>query len=156
MNQLGPQTRFVAAEPECRAEDGVHFADGRVIVLEIVEGDAVRTHETTTLASLNDEAPDDWIGLEPSVRVLSGRLVASGGGTTWEGEGWVALQTASDDALVWIVKLAGGEAVTEIRFAGDALIARSEAYPFVVEWHIPVKNPEAVTISRRRWDDLPS
>jgi len=155
MDHLGPQFRFAAAEPECRAEDGVYFADGRVVVLEL-EDDAVHTHEATTLASLNDEAPDDWIGLESAVRILSGPLVASGGGTSWEGEGWVALQTASDDALVWIVKLGGADAVTEIRFADDAVIARSEVYPFVVEWHIPVAHPEQVRISRRRWDDLPS
>lgn len=69
----------------------------------------------------------------------------------WEAEGWVALQSAIDGAFVWLVKLERGEPVTTIRRAGNAIVARSEAYPFVVEWRIPIDEPEMITIERRRW-----
>lgn len=144
-----PAARFAAEEPECRAEDGIYFADGRVVVLEVFE-DVVHVHETTTLTALCEDAPEDWIGLERAVRILAGDYVVSGGGTQWEAEGWIALQMASDGALVWLLKLEGGEAVTAIHREGDAIVARSEAYPLVVEWQIPIAEPEKLTIERYR------
>jgi len=147
---IGPSSRFAASEPECRAEDGIYFADGRVVMLEVVD-EVAHVHESTTLSELCDDAPDDWIGLESAVRVLAGEYVVVGGGTGWEAEGWVALLAANDDAFMWLVKLEGGEAVTSVRRDGDAIVARSEAYPFVVEWIIPIAEPEKITIERRRW-----
>lgn len=146
-----PHSRFVAAEPACRAEDGIYFADGRVVILE-VEGGAVHVHETTSLSALCDDAPEDWIGLESAARVVAGEHVITAGGTYWEAEGWVALHAAGDDALIWLVKLEGVDPVTEVRREGDTVVARSEAYPFTVEWRIPIADPERLTVDRRRVD----
>ncbi len=150
-SDIRPESRFTIREPACHAADGIYFADGRVVILE-VDDDVVHVHETTTLAELCDDAPEDWIPLESAVRVLAGDYVVSGGGTAWEAEGWVGLQAASDDALIWLVKLDGGEAITEIRHSGETIVARAEAYPYVVEWRIPIAAPEKLTIERRRWD----
>lgn len=147
-----PGPRFSATPPECRAEDGLYFADGRVVLLEVAD-DVVHVHETTTLAEVCDDAPDDWIGLEAMASVAAEDYVVSGGGTDWEAEGWVALQAAADGGLVWLVKLEGVDAVNEVRRDGDAIVARSEAYPFVVEWLIPIDDPEQMTIERRRMNE---
>jgi hypothetical protein len=146
-----PGARFAADPPRCRVEDGIYFADGRVVLLEVASG-VVHVHETTTLAALDDEAPEDWIDLDRTVRGSAGGYVASGGGTAWESEAWVALQAADDDALIWLVKLEGVDAVTQLRCDGDTIVARSEAYPYIVEWFIPILDPEAMVIERRRWE----
>jgi hypothetical protein len=146
---IDPASRLAAEPPECRAEDGIYFADGRVVLLE-VEGGVVHVHETTTLAELCADAPDDWIALEPAARVRSGDYVVWGGGTPWESEAWVALRAGDDDALIWLVKLEGVDAVTEVRLDGDAIVARSVTHRAVVEWTIPIDAPEQIVIERRR------
>ena len=67
--------------------------------------------------------------------------------------GWVALQAAGDGGLVWLVKLEGVDAVTDVRRDGDAIVARSDAYPFVLEWLIPIDDPRQITIERRRMNE---
>ena len=147
--KVRPVSRFAAEPPECRAEDGIYFADGRVVLLEI-EGGVVHVHETTTLAALEGDAPEDWIAMEPTVRLRSANHVVTGGGTPWESEAWVALQAADDGALIWLIKLEGVDAVTELRLGGDVIVARSVTYRAVVEWTIPIHAPEEIVIERRR------
>ncbi|MEL7171037.1 MAG: hypothetical protein AAGN64_16960, partial [Bacteroidota bacterium] len=71
-----------------------------------------------------------------------------GYGTSWEGEGALAL--TRDERLLWIASLPDAEILREVSIRGDVIEAVSEEYPFRYTWRIPLDTPENLSVVGER------
>ncbi len=134
---------------ECRTEQGVFFGDDEVILLGDGEGrfDAAERRPVTALVDVD---PQGWCSLDrhPSCQLLEPELLVVGGGTSWEGEGWLAAIEPAGERLVWLLHLATSELFTSVQRVGGDLVAVSGEYPTRLEWRVPLRSPERATFSR--------
>lgn len=124
------------------AVDGIYFPDGRVLHLSFTENGIVQRDSTTIEILTDGSEDDDWMYLEEYVRVEAKGYIITGGATSWEGDGWVALQNSGSGELLWLIKLSDCEPVRSLAFVGDTIQAGSYGYPFYTRWQIPIGKPE--------------
>ena len=127
-------------------EDGIYFRDGRVILLSPTKT-GIFIGKPTTIEHLIDGFEDEsWSYLNEYVRQETEDFVVTGGGTSWEADGWVALQNKVNRKLIWFLILSGCEPVKSLVFVGDTVEAESKEYPFSWHWQIPIWKPERLRL----------
>ena len=128
----------------CLQDSGVFFPDDTYIGLTpLANGTGYAAAKPEAIETSVDDDQTDWIELEPRFTAQSGEHVLSCGGTSWEGEGYVAV--ATHKRLLWILFLPDAEVFLEVVLQNDVLVARSEEYPFRIDWRIPLHEPQALT-----------
>jgi len=134
---------------ECRIEQGVFFGNDEVILLVDAEG-CFEAGERLPVVALVDADPQGWCSLDrnSSCQLLEPSLMVVGGGTSWEGEGWLAAIEAAGERLVWLLHLGSSEVFRSVRRVGGDLVAVSEEYPTRSKWRIPLRSPEQATFVR--------
>jgi hypothetical protein len=135
-------------ERRSRYEDGIYFAGDDFVELRGTPGDGYRAEEPAPVAVLLQSEPDGWTHLAELCSVRAGDFTVFAGSTSWEGAGFVALERRSSGRLVWLLHLSGSEPFVEVSCDGSAVRAVSEEYPFRSGWHIPIRSPESLTVSR--------
>jgi hypothetical protein len=68
------------------------------------------------------------------------------GSTSWEGEGFIALEQSSTGHLLWLLHLSESEKFTEVFINGSTIHAISDEYPSRFEWSIPIHSPEELSV----------
>ena len=133
----------------CRIEQGVFYASDEAVLL--VEGASGRLEEgeRTTVADLAARDPPGWcfVDRQAGCEWSEPDLLVVGGGTSWEGEGWLAAVEQPGSHLLWILHLENSEPFVAVRRVGEEIIAVSEEYPRRCEWRIPLRHPERLMLT---------
>ena len=128
----------------CLQHSGIFFPDDTYIGLTpLADGTGYTVSKRAAIGVSVEDEEYDWIELEPRFTAQLGEHVLSCGGTGWEAEGYVAV--AVNDRLLWILLLQDAEVFIEVVLQSDVLVARSEEYPFRIDWRIPLREPQALT-----------
>ena len=138
----------------CLSISGIVFSDDTWIELTPhSDGKGYRNARRVPIDRSVLDEHENWIELEAlySARCNGARygdLKLSCGGTCWEGDGFVSVTMNSE--LAWVLLLEGAERFVEVTLEDEVLVARSEEYPFKMNWRIPVDSPQKLTKSTTR------
>ncbi len=82
--------------------------------------------------------------ISSSFHLTEGDYAIHGGGTSWEGDGYLALERCG--ALVWLVHLPQSEEFVSAEFTADDVVAKSFTYPRGFRVEIPITDPHKLRI----------
>ncbi len=146
-------TKAAWADRRCPIIDGVLFADGRIIVLEITPLEdgrvLVRALLESTIDSYLDHNADGWMSLvrcaKCSIDETSQQVVV--GEASMGSDGFVALCDASDN-LVWVLISQISDPFCKVSYdrESDTIAADSTSGH---TWRIPRERPHEVTVVER-------
>ncbi|MEO1077435.1 MAG: hypothetical protein AAFX41_15935 [Bacteroidota bacterium] len=126
----------------------IFFSDDRFIRLN---GYPEAGYEAEVRGLVRDTKPPyaDWLCyLVAFCEARDGTFRVIGYGTSWEGEGALAL--TRDQRFLWIASLPDAEIFREVSIRGDVIEAVSEEYPFRYTWRIPLDTPENLSVVGER------
>ena len=131
-----------------RIEEGIFFGTDEFIALHGTPSSGYSVAPRANIASLLQSKPDYWCDLGESTgcAVRHGDLSIFGGATSWEAEGFIAVEQSSQ--LLWLLHLSESEEFVHLSTDGASILGRSGGYPDCFEWRIPISVPEALTIAR--------
>ena len=140
-------TRSKWSERKSRIEDGIFFGTDEFIALEGSPRTGYTAAPSLGIASLLQSKPDYWCDLDEltGCDVQHGDIKIFGGSTSWEGEGFIAVEQSTH--LLWVLHLSTSEEFVEIKTDGISISARSGGYPTCYEWHIPIIPPELFSVT---------
>ncbi|HUE73305.1 MAG TPA: hypothetical protein VMP01_20675 [Pirellulaceae bacterium] len=132
---------------QSRTEDGIFFGSDDCLPLEGGMDNGYTVGERCPIADFIASSPDAWCELVETVVSRHERedLSVHAGETSWEGEGFVAVVTASTGQLLWLLHLSTSEPFVELEMDNDVIHAVSGGYPMRYEWSIPIRAPERFT-----------
>jgi hypothetical protein len=135
-----------------RVEDGIFFGTDDYIPLEGAPETGYTPGERRPIADIIAPSPDRWGEVVETVvaRNEQRNLTIHGGETSWEGEGFLAVVSASTGQLLWLLHLSTSEPFVEVKTDDDFIYAVSGGYPMRYEWWIPIHAPETFTVETRR------
>jgi hypothetical protein len=95
------QSRFKSEE--CRVEYGIYYSNDEIIPVTGTPQEGYVFSARSSVHVLVSKTPSDWIPIDEQCRVQDGGLLITVGGTSWEGDGFVAVQSLVTGVLVWIL-----------------------------------------------------
>ena len=130
-------------EEQCRVEYGIFFTNDECILLGGNPEDGYIASTRILVSTLIENDANGWAHLNPNLScyIKKNGLIVLAGGTSWEGDGFVALLEAKSNELVWIMHLYQSEKFVEVGFDGESILAVSAEYPLNYRWKIPLYNP---------------
>lgn len=128
-----------------RMEDGIYFPNDEFIELCGTPEEGYETDMPSSIAPLLETDPEGWINLEERCLIEHEDLSISGGATSWEGAGFIAVEREGE--LLWILQVADSEPFVEVTCDGTFIRAISEEHPTRYDWRIPIDAPEALTVT---------
>ena len=132
-------------EEKCRNEYGIFFSNDECILLEgESENSYVASARIPVSSLVETDASGGWTELSPllSCQTEKDGFIVLGGGTSWEGDGFIALLDSASNNLIWVMHLCQSEEFMEVSIDGENILASSEEYPHSYNWEIPLNNPE--------------
>ena len=138
-------------DEQSRIEDGIFFGSDECVALAGTPETGYTIGVRQPIAAFIAPNPDDWSALIETVtaRDKIGDLSIHAGETSWEGEGFIAVVTASTGQLLWLFHLSSSEPFVEVVVDGEVIRAVSGGYPSRYEWTIPIYTPERFTVVTR-------
>jgi len=139
-------------EGRIRIEDGIFFGSDECVALVGAPETGYTVGECQSIAPIIAADPESWSDLIETVtaRDESRGLSIHAGETSWEGEGFIAVVTASTGQLLWLFHLSASEPFVEVVVGGEVIRAVSGGYPMRYEWTIPIYAPEKFTVESCR------
>lgn len=137
-------------ERQSRCEDGIYFASDEFIELCGAPAGGYRADLLAPAALLLRSSPDGWTDLDVICSVEAGDFQVFAGATSWEGEGFIAVEQRSTGRLRWLLHLSEAEPFTEVTSDGTTIHAISEEYPFRWAWRIPIGSPDGLVVTSGR------
>lgn len=135
------------ASLECRIEDGIFFADDTFVPLVENEPELPRI----PVDQLLTEKPDWWWEVNLGEPLAQGQgHVLFGGGTSWEGAGFLALVRMEGNSLEWVLHSSRSEGFCSAELTDGVIRATSGDYPVVYHWTIPVPAPWTLQVIAER------
>ena len=115
-------------ERKARVEQGIFFATDEFIALRGAPGRGYSVAPRASIASLLHSQPDSWcvLGDPTAGEVRHGDFSVFGGGTSWEAEGFIAVEQRSQ--LLWLFHLAESKEFVHLSTDGISIVARSGGY----------------------------
>jgi hypothetical protein len=145
------QTHWAAEQ--CPIIDGIIFSDGRLrlMTVEWVRGQAGRLELSvspggwTSVAELASNSRLQWTGIIPlcNTEDLARKLRVIGGEGGLGSDGFVAVTSADNGAIVWIAFFNGSNPFEAIEIIGDWIVAKTNLQTV---WRFPIGCPENVTL----------
>jgi hypothetical protein len=140
------QSRFDSEE--CFGEYGIYFSNDEFMPVTGSPHEGYTFSSRVSVAPFVSKHPDAWVPIDEQCRVEHGDLSVMAGGTSWEGDGFIAVRSTKNGALIWMLHLCASEVFREVAFESDAVVARSSEYPFTCHLRIPVNNPEMLSVKQ--------
>jgi hypothetical protein len=137
---------------QSRIEDGIFFGTDDYIPLEGGPDTGYAIGVRRLIADIVASSPDHWCELGEKVvsRHDQRDMTIHAGATSWEGEGFLAVVSASTRQLLWLLHLSTSEEFIEAKAEDDVIRAVSGGYPMRYEWSIPIYSPERFTVEGHR------
>jgi hypothetical protein len=132
---------------ECRHEDGIFYPDDTFIRLTGRPCQGYQASTRQPIQTLIQANPEGWTDIDPGCSFEYQALLVVGGGTSWEGDGFLAVMDAPTRQLIWLLHLSRVERFTGVQVDGSILQAVSEEYPYRHEWTIPLENPHLLHVN---------
>ena len=131
---------------KCRVENGIFFPDDTFILLSGSPSQGFQAAIRQPLNVLTEASPDGWCAIDQVCSVEYESLSIVGGGTFYEGDGFLSITDIATRRLIWLLHLSGIERFTEIHVANFIIRAISAEYPFRHEWTIAIESPHTLLL----------
>lgn len=127
-------------------DEGLYFASDDLVPLFGHPGQGYTRGDRQQLAAWLENPQGDWAPLDEKARYETEDWTIVGGGTSWEGAGFLALQDRRSEELLWLLLLNESAPFLEIRIEGEDLVALSGAQPKRYSWTVPLGSPESFRV----------
>ena len=124
----------------CPIEYAIYLGDNRYYPL-IGEVPSTKVGDIKPLP-LDENFPNEALAsLDESFSSSLDEYTIFGGGTSWEGDGFLALEDKFTNKLFWLFHFTQSEAFVNAEIERGIVIANSEEYPRRFIFKIPIRNP---------------
>ena len=134
------------ARRQVRTEQGIYYGNDEVSELCGDPSHGYRVDNRAPLAFFVRDDPAGWIPTIELCSARTGEWQVTGGATTLEGGGFVAVESAVTGKLEWVIHVRESEEFTQVWTDGELIRAASGDDSDEHRWSIPIAEPELFVV----------